>query len=172
MTDDQIQNLLDRVQRLEDEQAIARLIASYGPLVDAGRADDVAELWATDGVYDVEGWLMRSREDVRAMVNSDQHQGLVKHGCVHFHSPAVVYVDGDSAVATCETLLVLRRGRGEETKGFSVLRGGATRIRLIRDSESPHGWSIAERVTHLLDGSDEGRDLLAQARPPRRSENA
>ena len=44
-----------RLQRIESERAIERLIASYGPLVDAGEADSTAALWATDGVYDVEG---------------------------------------------------------------------------------------------------------------------
>ena len=38
-----------RVQRLEDELEVTRLVASYGPLVDAGEADAVAALWAEDG---------------------------------------------------------------------------------------------------------------------------
>ncbi|EUA19096.1 hypothetical protein I553_10224 [Mycobacterium xenopi 4042] len=31
-----------------------------------------------DGVYDVEGWAMNSRDDVAAMVASDAHQGLIR----------------------------------------------------------------------------------------------
>lgn len=56
-----IEELVARLQNLEDERDIARLIASYGPLVDAGDADGVAALWAEDGGYDVEGWQMTSR---------------------------------------------------------------------------------------------------------------
>ncbi len=63
---------------MEDERAIERLIASYGPLVDCGEADAAALLWATDGSYDVEGWPMHSRADVAAMVRSDAHQGLIR----------------------------------------------------------------------------------------------
>jgi hypothetical protein len=53
--------LEQRLRRAEDELAIARLMASYGPLADAGDADAVAGLWAEDGEYDVDGWHMRSR---------------------------------------------------------------------------------------------------------------
>ena len=35
MTDDRIGALEQRLRRLEDERAIERMIASYGPLVDA-----------------------------------------------------------------------------------------------------------------------------------------
>ncbi|MGZ6778955.1 MAG: nuclear transport factor 2 family protein [Mycobacterium sp.] len=52
-----------RLQRVEDERAVERLIASYGPLVDAGDAAATAELWAVDGSYRAEGWHMRSRDD-------------------------------------------------------------------------------------------------------------
>lgn len=41
--------LEQRLRRPEDELAIARLMASYGPLADAGDADAVAGLWAEDG---------------------------------------------------------------------------------------------------------------------------
>lgn len=51
-----IDELLTRLRRLEDERDIARLITSYGPAVDAGDADAAAALWATDGVYDVDGY--------------------------------------------------------------------------------------------------------------------
>ncbi|MCP3812196.1 nuclear transport factor 2 family protein, partial [Mycobacteriaceae bacterium Msp059] len=41
------QQILTRLQRLEDELAIAKLLASYGPSVDAGNADNAAALWVT-----------------------------------------------------------------------------------------------------------------------------
>jgi hypothetical protein len=70
---DGLAELQRRLQHIEDERAIERLIASYGPLVDAGEAQAASQLWATDGSYDVEGWPMRSRDDVAAMVRSDAH---------------------------------------------------------------------------------------------------
>jgi len=98
-----------RLSRIEDERAIERMIASYGPLVDAGVAEATGDLWAAEGSYDVEGWPMRSRADVVAMVGSDAHQGLITRGCCHFLGPSVVTVDGDSAVAVCESILVRNR---------------------------------------------------------------
>jgi SnoaL-like domain len=64
MSDDRLDRLERRLTALEDERDIARLIASYGPLVDSGEAERVAALWAVDGVYDVEDWLMTGRDEV------------------------------------------------------------------------------------------------------------
>src|SRR6201998_643059 len=89
--------LEQRLRRAEDELAIARLMASYGPLVDAGDADAVAGLWTEDGEYDVDGWHMRSRADVAGMVRSPAHQGLISGGSAHFLGPVRVDVDGDAA---------------------------------------------------------------------------
>jgi uncharacterized protein (TIGR02246 family) len=146
--------LEQRVQLLEDELEITRLIASYGPLVDAGEADAVADLWTEDGSYDVEGWQMTSRADIRAMVRSDGHQHLIEGGCSHFLGPAHVTVDGDDAVAVCESILVRHRDGA-----FSVRRAGANHFRLRLEAD---GWQITERRTRALDGSAEARDLLAK----------
>lgn len=151
---DRLDRLERRVQVLEDELAIIRLIASYGPLVDAGEADAVAGLWTEDGTYDVEGWQMASRVDIRAMVESDGHQGLIEGGCTHFLGPAHVTLHGDEAVAVCESVLVRQR-----EGAYSVRRAGANHFALRRE---PDGWRIAERRTRALDGSTEARDLLAK----------
>lgn len=156
MTEDRLAALEDRIARLEDERAITRLIGSYGPLVDAADADAVAALWAEDGTYDVEGWEMRSRDDVRAMVLSDLHQGLVAKGCTHFLGPVVVTVDGDTAAAVCESVLVIHHeGR------FVVARAGANRFELVRAPHSAAGWEILHRTTRALDGDPAAHALLA-----------
>jgi hypothetical protein len=142
-----------RLSRIEDERAIERMIASYGPLVDAGVAEATGDLWAVDGSYDVEGWPMRSRADVVAMVGSDAHQGLITRGCCHFLGPSVVTVDGDSAVAVCESILVRNRD-----DGFTVARAGANHFRFERIDGR---WQIVARITRALDGQAEARDLLA-----------
>lgn len=156
MTDpahDRILALEARLQRLEDEQAIARLVASYGPLVDAGEAERVADLWTDDGVYDVEGWFMDGRAAIEAMVRSDAHQGLIGAGSCHFLGPAHVSVNGDHAVAVCPSVLFARRdGRP------AVARIGANRFELVR---TPDGWRTTRRTTRGLDGSPEARGLLA-----------
>ena len=154
MSDDRLARLEQRVQALEDELAIIRLVASYGPLVDAGDADAVADLWAEDGTYDVEGWQMSTRDDVRAMVGSDGHQRLIAGGCSHFLGPVHVTLDGDDAVAVCESVLVRHRDGA-----FSVRRAGANHFHLRREAG---GWLIKDRRTRALDGSAEARDLLSK----------
>lgn len=144
-----------RLQRVEDELEITRLVASYGPLVDAGAADEVAGIWSEQGEYDVEGWHMRGRADVHAMVLSDGHQHLIGGGCAHFLGPAHVRLAGDEATAVCESLLVRHRDGA-----FSVRRAGANLFRLRRLGE---GWRVVHRTTRALDGSAEARALLAGA---------
>ena len=88
--------LEQRLRRAEDELAIARLVASYGPLADAGDADAVAGVWAEDCEYDVDGWQMRSRADIAEMVRSPAHQGLISGGSAHFLGPVHIDVAGDN----------------------------------------------------------------------------
>jgi ketosteroid isomerase-like protein len=147
--------LEQRLRRVEDELAISRLMASYGPLVDAGDGDAVAALWVDDGEYDVDGWHMRSRADVAAMVRSPAHQGLIGGGSAHFLGPVCVDVDGDLAVAVCESILVRHN---EDGGGYRVWRAGANHVTLRRTAA---GWRIVKRTTRALDGSEQARDLLA-----------
>nr|WP_090278926.1 nuclear transport factor 2 family protein [Mycolicibacterium komanii]CRL74594.1 hypothetical protein CPGR_03737 [Mycolicibacterium komanii] len=154
----ELADLERRLRRIEDERAIERMIASYGPLVDAGEADAAADLWAEDGSYDVEGWHMAGRDEVAAMVRSRAHQGLIRRGCCHFLGPAVVTVDGDEAVAVCDSVLVTRHD-----DGFAVSRAGANHFRLRR---SDGRWVIVARRSRLLNGSAEARELLAEGFTP------
>jgi uncharacterized protein (TIGR02246 family) len=152
MTD--LDALAARLRQLEDERDIARLIASYGPAVDAGDPDAAAKLWATDGTYDVEGWRMNSRADLHAMVSSPAHQHLVAAGCCHFLGPCVVTVTGDSAVAVCESLVLTRDG-----DGFRVWRATANHFTLCRIDDQ---WQINARTSRLLDGNPDAHRLLTR----------
>jgi len=154
MTEDRLGGIERRLRALEDERDISRLITSYGPLVDAGDADAVAGLWASHGVYDVEDWIMRGRDEVRAMVNSDAHQGLIARGCCHFFGPAVITVEEDDAVAVCESVLLLRR----DTGGYQVLRAGVHHFHLRRIGGQ---WQIVTRTARTLNGDPEARALLS-----------
>ncbi len=152
MDETRLAALEERLRRLEDEQEIALLVASYGPLVDAGAADEVAALWTADGVYDVDERYMGDREAIRDMVRSEDHQGLIRRGCTHFLGPAHVRVDGDSARAVCQSVLLVRHR--ERTL---PVRTAANLWELTR---TPDGWRVTRRTTRLLDGSDEARRLL------------
>lgn len=146
-------DILTRLQRLEDEHAIAKLIARYGPSVDAGNADNAAQLWAAEGTYDVEDWQMVGRSGVHQMVSSSSHQDLVARGCCHFLGPAVVTVHGDSAVAVCESLVLLR----DDTAGYRVWRATANHFALDRVDGQ---WQITTRTSRVLDGQPYAHALL------------
>ncbi|WP_454164337.1 nuclear transport factor 2 family protein [Gordonia iterans] len=64
-----------RLSGLEDEREIAAVIASYGPLVDDGAADEVGALWTGDGVYEVDDYMMDGASAVAEMVRS----GPIRH---------------------------------------------------------------------------------------------
>lgn len=151
---DTLESLERRLKTLEDERDIARLIASYGPLVDSGDPDAVAALWAVDGGYDTGDWTMSSRADVAAMVRSEEHRGLIARGCCHFFGPPAVTVDGDEAVAVCQSMLLVRR----EPRGYNVGRAG---VHLIRLRRTESGWEIVSRTARQLDGSGQANELIS-----------
>jgi len=153
----EVDDLAARLRRLEDERDIARLIASYGPAVDAGAPDAAARLWASDGRYDVDGRRMEGRGEVHAMVSSSAHQNLVANGCCHFLGPCVVTADGDSAVAVCESLVLVRDDR--DGKGYRVWRCTANHFVLKRIDGQ---WQIGARTSRLLDGNPEAHALLTK----------
>lgn len=149
----EIDDLAARLRHLEDERDISRLIASYGPAVDAGDADAAAGLWATNGTYDVEGWHMDSRNDVHAMVSSASHQNLVINGCCHFIGPSVVTVTEDSAVAVAESLVLVRDG-----ESYRVWRSTANHFELQRIEGR---WRVTKRTSRVLNGDPGARALLS-----------
>lgn len=145
--------LEERLRRVEDEQEIARLIASYGPLVDSGSAEEVAAIWEPDGVYDVDEIFMRGHEQIAAMVGSRNHQAWIEGGCAHFVGPVHTRVHGDDAVAVCYSLMIVH------TDGQFVLRRAtANHWELRRGSE---GWQVATRTNRVLDGREDSPKLLA-----------
>lgn len=152
-TEDRLAALEARLAQLEDEQAIFRLVASYGPLVDSGTADETAGLWTADGIYDVDEMFMGDQQAIHDMVTGDMHQGLIGRGAAHFLGPAHVTVTGDTARAICHSILVIHH----DGKYFPV-RAGANLFHFVRTSE---GWKIQHRTTRALNGSEEARALLS-----------
>jgi uncharacterized protein (TIGR02246 family) len=152
-----IEDLVARLRRLEDDRDIKQLIASYGPAVDAGDPDAAARLWATDGVYDVDGLRMESRAAVHAMISSQAHQQLVAKGCSHFLGPCVVTLAGDEAVAVCESLVLIRES--SERGAYRVWRATAHHFALRRIGDR---WQITTRTSRVLDGNPDAHALLTK----------
>jgi hypothetical protein len=143
-----------RLRAVEDELDIARLIASYGPWVDSGSAEEVSSLWEAGGVYDVDELVMQGREQVAAMVRSSHHRAWIDAGCAHLLLPPHVRVAGDEAVAVGHSVMVVC-----QDARFVVRRATANRWRLRR---GPDGWRVVTRTSRVLDGRPDAPALLAE----------
>ncbi len=149
-----VSDLARRVQALEDEIAIHRLLVTYGLAVDAGDADRGAAVFTDDGVYDVDVGRMEGRDAVRAMVRGARHQEMVGH-CAHQIGPAVVQLDGpEHATAVGYSRVYLQTRAGTHVYRVSVNRWELAK----RDRQ----WLIARRTTRLL-GHPEALALLARS---------
>ncbi|CAN5335734.1 nuclear transport factor 2 family protein [soil metagenome] len=154
MADPAIEALERRLSKVEDELAIHSLLASYGPLADAGLGADAAALWTEDGAYDP-GGVTRAEgtEAITAIYVGDRHQGLITAGSMHMTAPVQVTLDGDQASAVGYSILAVNRdGR------FTLARASINRWTLTRTAA---GWRIAERINRVLDGSAEAEAILA-----------
>ncbi len=153
---DRLTRLEQRLTRVEDEAEISRLIATYGPLADAGDAEAVAALWVEDGVYDVDEIKMTGRAEILAMIQSKNHQAWIAGGCAHFVGPVRICVDTDAGLAEAvgHSLMVVNED------GFVVRRATANAWRLRRTEQ---GWRVTVRTSRVLDGRAEATALLARA---------
>ena len=150
-----LEQLERRVQELEDERAIYELMASYGPAVDSDSRAEAAQLWVSDGVYDVDVGEWRGQAEIAAMLGGDYHQSSLAAGCSHQVSVSKLTVDDNTAVATGYMQLIVCSG---ET--FELRRQTVQRWELVRTAA---GWRIAHRTGRLIDGGPAARRLLARA---------
>jgi uncharacterized protein (TIGR02246 family) len=145
----------ERLQALEDREAVRELIASYGPLADAGDAHGVAALFTEDGVYAVGGMgEAAGRAAIAALIEGDTHQHLLADGCAHLLGPVAIELSGDTAIARGHSL-VIRHVDGR----FEIYRAAANLWQLIR---TPDGWRVKRRDNALLNGAAAARALLGK----------
>lgn len=143
-----------RVQALEDELAVTRLVTRYGPAADTGDADAAAGLWTETGVYDAEGpGRLAGRAAIAGMLRGTAHQSMVP-GCAHVNGPSVVHLAGDEAV-----VVGYSRVYRTDADGPRLMRLAANRWELVR---TPEGWRAERRVNRRL-GSAESLEVLRGA---------
>ncbi len=148
-----LESLAARVQLLEDREALRNLIAHYGPLADSGDSEAVSQLWDIDGSYQVLGFAAASgQKAIAGLIESDEHQSLMRDGCAHLLGPVALSIDGDSAVAVGHSI-VFRRS----DTGFIVYRVSANHWEFTRGC---NGWLVSKRTNALLNGDEEARALV------------
>lgn len=147
-----LQSLEDQVSRLRDELEVMRVIASYAPSVDGGASAEAPGFWTEDCVYDSDAdEPLRGKAAIEAL---SARVGTLTIGAAHFMNLPVVVVDGNQATVTCESHTF-----HQEDGRYVVARVSANRWELVRLDGT---WQIRTRVNRILDGSDEGRELLAR----------
>lgn len=151
-----------RLQALEDREAIREIIAGYGPMADSGDAGGIAELFAESGCYAVGGMgEARGRAAIAGLIEGPTHRDLMAAGCAHLLGPVAIDLGGDRAVARGHSV-VLRHTGGN----FEVFRVSANRWELERRDGA---WQVTRRDNALLDGNAAARALLSRQAAPRRS---
>lgn len=137
-------DLNDPIRRLQDAEAIRNLIASYGPLADAGDAAGVAALWSEDGEYDVGGFgIARGRAEIAALIESDTHRALMAAGCAHVLSPHHITIDGASAQATGYSTVYRK-----SADGFEAWRVSSNEWYLARQDNG--SWLVVRRINRPI----------------------
>jgi ketosteroid isomerase-like protein len=149
----------ERVQQLEDQVAIHRLINSWGPAVDTGQAEAAAALFSDDAVLQSDLSHLTGPAAIAAMVRSDGQQALIEQGSAHIPAFPVVDVDGDRARAIGYSRVYLHTD-----EGYEVWRVSANYWEFTR---TDNGWRVSRRINHVIDGGPQAQQLLARwfARP-------
>ncbi|MEU3270266.1 nuclear transport factor 2 family protein [Saccharomonospora sp. NPDC006951] len=149
-----------RLREAEDRLALLHIVASYGPAVDSGSAEATAAIWTEDGCYDSDPAVFEGRRQIAEMVLGPRHQGLIGSGAAHLIGIPHIALDGDKAVVTTYSQLVLR---DQDGPGFRVARTGVNRWEFVRTGE---GWKVRDRVNRQLGGGAPARALAASAVNP------
>jgi SnoaL-like domain len=143
-----------RVQLLEDEVAVLRLVNSWGPAVDTGSSEAAGALWDQTGVLESDLSRLEGPGAVVAMVESDGQQSLIRQGCAHVQSAPIVTVDGDRAEAVTYSQVYLHSDQGHH-----VWRVSANQWQFVR---TPSGWRVTRRSNRVIDGSPEAHQILVR----------
>jgi SnoaL-like domain len=150
-----VRTLEKRVGELEDRLAIYQLMYSYGPAADSGSSQAAANLWTSDGVYDVaDTGVLTGHNELQSMYEGQSHQALIKKGASHLTASPHVTINGDTAVATCYSFVF-----AHEDGNYKVWRVSSNRWELVRESGR---WRIKRRSNRLLNGAEQARAILAR----------
>lgn len=121
------------------ERACHRLVVAYTHLIDGGRAADVADLFAEDGVWSAGKIRYEGREQIRAAFAERQALDRTsRHVCTNI---GIDVVDADNATGL--VYLTLYRGDGPGPHPAIPDLVGEYRDRFVRTDE---GWRFATRT--------------------------
>lgn len=158
-------DLEQRLQKVEDELAIQRIIVEYAVRLDARDLDAYLDLFASDGVWQVGDTVRRGREEIREMLAGIYGNPEIEpYGYEGFRVIANPQIDvrGDRATARSRHLTLVRGERGNPTPILS----GLYEDEFIRENGE---WKIKHRIDYpIMPTAEEWREQMAERRPAAR----
>jgi len=134
---------------MDDIEAIRRLIAIYGQLLDSKRLEEWGELFEQDAVFRVWGRTYRGRDEIKQEIGGMQPDAPGKHGVLQ---PVIELDDRDHARAWTD-LFALSSDEG----GISIATIGRYHDQLVRDPDDGR-WRFSQRVI-VMAGEDVPDDV-------------
>jgi uncharacterized protein (TIGR02246 family) len=153
--------LEQRVQRVEDELAIRRVLVDYAATQDARDYSGYAALFAMDGEWVSGKTVHKGRAAIHKMLvdlYGTPPPGYVNGESYHLTSNPQIDLHGDRATARSRHLLVLRGPGGEPTPALA----GRYEDELIREDGQ---WKILRRVDYpVMPTSEEWMKFIRERR--------
>jgi uncharacterized protein (TIGR02246 family) len=153
--------LEQRLQRVEDELAIRRVLIDYAATQDARDYAAYAALFAKNGEWVNGKTVHKGREAIHKMLvdlYGNPPPGFVNNESYHITSNPQIEVKGDRATARSRHLLVMRGAKGEPTPALA----GRYEDELIREDGQ---WKILRRVDYpVMPTSEEWMKFIRERR--------
>lgn len=153
--------LEQRLQRVEDELAIRRVLVDYAATQDARDYSGYSALFAKDGEWVNGKTVHKGRAAIHKMLvdlYGTPPPGYVNNDSYHLTSNPEINVNGDRATARSRHLLVLRGPKGEPTPALA----GRYEDELIREDGQ---WKILRRVDFpVMPTSEEWMKFIRERR--------
>jgi uncharacterized protein (TIGR02246 family) len=150
-----------RLQRVEDELAIRRVLVEYSATQDAHDYAGYAALFARNGEWVNGKTVHKGREAIHKMLidlYGAPPPGYVNNESYHITSNPEVNVNGDRATARSRHLLVMRGSNGQPTPALA----GRYEDEFIREDGK---WKILRRVDYpVMPTSEEWMKIIRERR--------
>jgi uncharacterized protein (TIGR02246 family) len=156
-----VEELAARLQKVEDQLAIMRVITDYSKTQDAKDYPAYAALFAKEGEWVNGKTVYKGPQAIQKMLVSiygTPPAGYVNVESYHITSNAEVNVDGDRATARSRHLLIMRGPEGRPTP----MLAGRYEDEFIREDGQ---WKILRRVDYpVMPTPEEWRKVMAARR--------
>jgi uncharacterized protein (TIGR02246 family) len=132
----------ERLQAIEDRNAVSDLMLAFGAALDAKDWDAYTALFLEDGKFTIEGQARHGREEIVAGPRRD----LDRYAALqHYSTNHKVALDGDTAIAS--HYLIAIHIDDEGAMELHADAGGRYDCKCVR---TPDGWRFAEVELHVF----------------------